>query len=51
MNEADFDREFPNLATKIFSETVCQECESKSYPQLDAMGREEFWKDIGRPTS
>lgn len=43
--------EMPNLAVKIFSETVCKECESSNYPELDAMGREEFWKDLGRPIS
>lgn len=43
--------EMPNLAVKIFSETVCKECESSNYPELDAIGREEFWKDLGRPTS
>lgn len=48
MNEADFDREFPNLATKIFSETVCLECESKSMLNLDALGRDKFYE---RPTS
>ena len=44
--------EQPNLATKIFSETVCQECnsqrESMPIPETDAMGREIFWLDIGR---
>ena len=43
MNEADFDREFPNLATKIFSETVCQQCESNSIPNTDAMGRDQYF--------
>ena len=44
MNEADFDREFPNLATKIFSETVCLECESKAMPNIDNLGRDKFYE-------
>jgi len=40
-----------NLAVKIFSETVCSECESKSMPVTDNMGREIFWEDLGRPTN
>ena len=43
--------EKPNLAVKIFSETVCSECESKSMPVTDNMGREIFWEDLGRPTN
>jgi hypothetical protein len=41
-----------NLATKIFSETVCQSCETESTPmkQIDNMGREVFWEDLGRPS-
>ena len=41
---------YENLAQKIFSETVCAECESKPMPITDAMGREIFWGDLGRPT-
>jgi hypothetical protein len=47
--------ENPNLATKIFSETVCQNCscksetESKPMKITDNMGREIFWDDLGRP--
>jgi len=43
--------ESPNLATKIFSETVCKECqiESTAMTVTDNMGREIFWEDIGRP--
>ena len=43
--------EKPNLAVKIFSETVCSECESKSMSVTDNMGREIFWEDLGRPTN
>ena len=42
-----------NLATKIFSETVCENCSCKteSTPMIvtDNMGREIFWEDIARP--
>lgn len=41
--------EMDSLAVKIFSETVCAECESKSMPVTDNMGREKFWEDLGRP--
>lgn len=45
----DFDREYPqyeNLSKKIFSETVCKDCQCESTPiQItDNMGRQEFWK-------
>jgi hypothetical protein len=43
--------EKPNLTVKIFSETVCSGCESKSMPVTDNMGREIFWEDLGRPTN
>lgn len=43
--------EKPNLAVKIFSDIVCAECESKSMPVTDNMGREIFWEDLGRPTN
>jgi hypothetical protein len=43
--------EMDSLAVKIFSETVCSECESKSMPITDNMGREIFWEDLGRPTN
>lgn len=43
--------EKPNLAVKIFSDMVCAECESKSMPVTDDMGREIFWEDLGRPTN
>jgi hypothetical protein len=46
----DLDRDYPNLASKLFSETVCSECESKPMPITDNMGREIFWEDLGRPT-
>ena len=42
-----------SLATKIFSETVCENCSCKteSAPMkiTDNMGREIFWDDLGRP--
>jgi hypothetical protein len=34
------DKEPENLATKIFSETVCKECESKPMVERDNMGRD-----------
>lgn len=39
------------LASKIFSETVCKDCETESTPMkdIDNMGREKFWEDLGRP--
>lgn len=40
-----------NLSVKLFSDLVCAECESKPIAQIDAMGREIFWEDLGRPTS
>lgn len=40
-----------NLSVKIFSDLVCAECESKAMPITDAMGREIFWEDLGRPTN
>jgi hypothetical protein len=52
-SESAWDEEFsfdsPNLATKIFSDLVCSECESKPIPVTDDMGREKFWEDLGRP--
>lgn len=45
--------ESPNLSSKIFSETVCENCSCKteSSPMIitDNMGREIFWEDAGRP--
>lgn len=41
--------EMENLATKIFSDLVCSQCESKPIPVTDDMGREKFWEDLGRP--
>lgn len=56
MSETNFDKEFPqheNLATKIFSDLCCSNCqcqyESKPITPTDAMGREVFWEDLGRP--
>lgn len=43
--------ESPNLSVKLFSDIVCSECESKSMPVTDNMGREIFWEDLGRPTN
>ena len=47
-NSLDFDLEYPqyeNLATKIFSETVCKDCQCESTPiQItDNMGRAVSW--------
>ena len=48
-------KEPENLSTKIFSETVCENCSEKSIyessPMMitDNMGREVFWEDLGRP--
>lgn len=46
-------KEYENLSVKIFSDLCCSEClcqnESKSIPVTDAMGREIFWEDLGRP--
>jgi hypothetical protein len=41
--------EMESLASKIFSDLVCAECESKPMPVTDDMGREKFWEDLGRP--
>ena len=43
----DFD-EPENLSTKIFSDTVCQNCsekESTHMPNTDNMGRDKYWED------
>lgn len=44
--------EMPNLSIKIFSDLCCSncQCESAAIPVTDAMGREKFWEDLGRPT-
>jgi hypothetical protein len=41
--------EMESLASKIFSDLVCSQCESKPMPITDDMGREKFWEDLGRP--
>lgn len=43
--------EMENLSQKLFSDLVCSECESKPIIPTDAMGREIFWEDLGRPTN
>lgn len=46
--EASINFEDDNLQTKIFSETVCQNCsekESTHMPNTDNMGRDRFWED------
>lgn len=47
------DEKFENLSVKIFSDLCCSECkceyESKPITPTDAMGREIFWEDLGRP--
>ena len=50
-NSIDFDREYPqyeNLSTKIFSETVCKDCQCESIPiqVTDNMGRPITWEQI-----
>jgi hypothetical protein len=35
-----YDKEPVNLQTKIFSETVCKDCESKPMINIDNMGRD-----------
>jgi hypothetical protein len=37
--ENSWELEEPNLATKIFSDLVCAECESKPIVETDNMGR------------
>jgi hypothetical protein len=39
-----------NLSVKLFSDYICGECESKPIAITDAMGREIFWEDMGRPS-
>jgi hypothetical protein len=43
--------EMESLASKIFSDLCCKDCEfeSKPIPETDSMGREKFWEDLGRP--
>lgn len=47
------EKEYENLSVKIFSDSVCCNCEyeSKPIPVTDSMGREIFWEDLGRPTN
>ena len=51
--ESAWDEEFSfgpsSLSQKLFSETVCKDCESTPMIQTDNMGREIFWEDLGRP--
>jgi hypothetical protein len=47
--ENSWELDSPNLATKIFSDMVCIGCESKHISEIDNMGREKFWEDLGRP--
>lgn len=46
-----YQKEMQNLSQKIFSDLVCNNCqyESKPITPTDAMGREKFWEDLGRP--
>ena len=41
------------LALQIFKEACCESCscmrESEPIKETDAMGREKFWEDLGRP--
>ena len=34
-----------SLSVKLFSETVCKDCESTAMSNTDNMGREKFWED------
>ena len=47
------DKEHENLSVKIFSDLCCKDCEfeSNTILETDAMGREKFWEDLGRPTN
>jgi hypothetical protein len=45
------DPKYENLAQKLFSDSICAECESKPMAVTDNMGREIFWEDLGRPTN
>ena len=38
----------PTQKSENFSDSKV-ETESSPMPQLDAMGREKFWEDLGRP--
>lgn len=41
------------LALQMFKEACCEQClcqkESGKIVEIDAMGREKFWEDLGRP--
>ncbi len=39
-----FETEPPSLSVKIFSETVCKDCEHSPISNTDNMGREKFWE-------
>lgn len=34
-----------NLSAKLFSDLVCDQCESTAMSNTDNMGREKFWED------
>ena len=34
-----------SLTVKLFSETVCKDCESTAMSNTDNMGREKFWEE------
>jgi len=36
--------EQPSLSVKLFSETVCKDCEHAPMSNTDNMGREKFWE-------
>ncbi len=40
-----------NLLSKLMTNNILQpaEYESAPIPETDAMGREKFWEDLGRP--
>ncbi len=39
-----FETEPSSLSVKIFSETVCKDCEHSPISNTDNMGREKFWE-------
>ena len=51
--EAYLEFEPESLATKVFINNVCNNCQTESTPMpiTDNMGREIFWEDLGRPTN
>lgn len=44
--DVDFQIDYENLSQKLFSETVCKDCQTESTPivETDNIGREIFWE-------